>query len=256
MTSNTSQWQATTCSSSSCGLATNPNLNKEKYLQAWLANIDSEQLFDDSDSSSHWQPDIAVAKPPNSRPLQSTSCHSLTPAACPPPYPATESQSAGSSSASQTFWSCRCLSSKSDPPPQLPLVHSPDTIVSPYTPAELLLVQSHNNSCHGEGAPPFSELELEFSAPQDGFYFVSDPCNPSCIRLPQHSIPLSELQVAGHCPALVEEIYDRFSPERVSLLWPLFSCNQCRITGKQHDIRRCQVQFLRSYGWSAFVIPG
>ena len=230
MTSNTShcQWQATTCASSSCGLATNPNLNmKEKYLQAWLAsletNIDeSERFFDDWDSSSQPDRDIAVANPPNSRPLQSTSYHSLTPAAFPPPYPATEPQSPGSSSSPQTFWSCHTtLSSKLDSPPQLSLVHSPGTVVSPYTPAELPLAQhicSHNNSRHTESAPLFSELEFESSAPQDGFYFVYDPYNPSRIRLPPSSIPLSELQVAGHCPAIVDEIYDRFSPRRVSLL--------------------------------------
>ncbi|EDR15159.1 uncharacterized protein LACBIDRAFT_320781 [Laccaria bicolor S238N-H82] len=142
MTSNTSQWQSTTCSSS-----TNPNLN----IQAWLGNI--EQFFDDPNSSS--QPGIAGAKPPNARPLQSTSDRSLTPTAL---YPVTEPQWAASSSS--------FIPSESDSPPQVA------TIISPHSPAEVPLVQhtrSHNNFCYSENVPSLYEWVL---APQDGFYFV------------------------------------------------------------------------------------
>lgn len=127
---------------------------------------------------------IAGAKPPNTRPLQSTSDRSLTPTAL---YPVTEPQWAASSSS--------FIPSESDSPPQ----H----------------IRSHNNFCYSENVPSLYEWEHEFTAPQDGFYFVYDPCNPSRIRLPQSSIPLPELQVAGHCPAIVDEIYDRFCPRMV-----------------------------------------
>jgi hypothetical protein len=209
-------------SESSCLLApTNPVLNmKEKYLEAWLAGeTNIGRFFYDWNSSS--QPDIAVTEPPNSRPLQSINHQSLMPVTFHPPYLAESKSTAGSSSSlRQTFCPSHYTSPKPDSPPQLSLVHAPGTILSPQTPPELHLVQhtrSHNNFCHSE-SPPFSELELEFPASEDGFYFVSDPWNPSRIRLPQSSIPLSELQVAGHCPAIVDEIYDRFSPKRVSLL--------------------------------------
>ena len=215
-----------------CSAPTNPNLNtKEKFLRAWLAGeTNIGRFFYDWNSGS--QADIVIGEP-NSRPspsLQSINPQSgPTPVAYPPPYPVAQPKSTGGSSSSsrQTFWSCRLTLSKPDSPPQLSLVHAPGTIISSGTPPELFLAhhtRSHDNFCHSEGAPPFSALALQS---QDGFYFESDPCNPSRVRLPQSSIPLSQLQVAGHCPAIVDEIYDRFSPSRVSLLWLIFFRNQC-----------------------------
>ena len=227
-------WTSNTESSdleSTCFKApTNPNLNtKEKFLRAWLAGeTNIGRFFYDWNSSS--QSDLTESK----------STH-------------------GSTSSRQTFWSCRYTSPQPDSPPQLSLVHAPGTIVSPHTPPELLSVEhtrSRNNFCHSEGALPFSDSALQSPTSQDGFYFASDPCNPSRIRLPQSSLPLSQLQVAGHCPAIIDDICDRFSPERVCFLWPLFFCNQCWITGKHYDIRRCRVQFLRIFRCPASVIPG
>jgi hypothetical protein len=192
---------------------TNPNLNtlKGKYLRAWLAGeTNIGRFFHDWNSSS--QLGIAVAEPHQS-PTSGTI----------PRLYLTESKSTyGSSSSSrQTFWSCHYTSPQPDSPPQLSLVHAPGTMVSPHTPPELLLVEhtrSRDNFCHSEGALPFSDSALQSPTSQDGFYFVSDPCNPSRIRLPPSSIPLSQLQVAGHCPAIIDDICDRFSPERVCFL--------------------------------------
>ena len=201
---------------------TNPNLNTKenlKYLQAWLAGeTNLGRFLYDCNSR-----DIAVAEAPNSRPLQPINHQSLTPVTFPPPC-LTVSKSTGSSSSSpQTFWSCHHTSesSKQDSPPQLPLVHAPDTTTPPHTPAELPLVghtYRQDGSCQWDDAPRFSDFALQLPASQDGFCFKSDPYNPSRIRLPQSPIPLSQLQVAGHCPTIIDEIYDRFPHEKVSLL--------------------------------------